>query len=292
MRRALSIGAAALVAGLALSGPARAESVLVSMTTTDFSPSKLDVLIGDNVVWRNNSIKTHNVKFDVEGFDSGRIAPREAASHPFDTAGAFEYVCTIHDGMNGEVAVHPLLLGGPRGTVRRGTPVALHVRAPEDAGEVAIEADSGSGFQRVAVAGAPEGGGHEGHMKPGTLHATVVASESATYRAVSADGSSPGFRVEVTDGSALAVGVKRRGRAALVSVKASPAAPGARVVLQLRLRERFGWWPLARARLDGRSRARFAVRGHGRAPARVALVGADWSTPVAQSRVLRLPGRR
>ena len=69
--------------------------------------------------------------------------------------------------------------------MQRGASVALHVRAPEGTSEVTIEADSGSGYQPVAVAGPPEGGGHEGHVEPGTLHANVVASESATYRAVS-----------------------------------------------------------------------------------------------------------
>lgn len=290
MRRLLAVATAALGTWLALAGPAQAESVFVSMTTGAFSPSELRVLVGDNVVWRNNSVKTHNVKFDIEGFNSGRIAPRGAANHQFTAEGAFAYVCTIHDGMDGEVAVHPLLLSGPARPVRRGASVALHVRAPDDAGEVTIEADRGSGFQPVAVAGAPEGGGHEGHVEPGTRHASVVADQSATYRAVSAGGSSPELRVEVTDGPVLSASAKRLGRGrAAVTVKASPAAPGTRVVLQLRLRERFGWWPVARARLDRRSRAVLTVRGHARTPARALLVGADWATPLSQSRVLRLP---
>jgi hypothetical protein len=61
------------------------------------------------------------------------------------------------------------------------------------------------------------------------------------------------------------------------------------VVLQLKLRERFGWWPIARARLDKSSRARFTVRGHAGAPARVVLVGPDWATPLSASRVVKLP---
>jgi hypothetical protein len=62
------------------------------------------------------------------------------------------------------------------------------------------------------------------------------------------------------------------------------------VVLQLKLRERFGWWPVARARLDKRSQAHFKLRRDQRAvPARVVLVGPDWATVLNESRVLKLP---
>ena len=267
---------------------AAAASVLVSMTTSAFAPGNLDVMVGDNVVWRNNSVKTHNVKFETEGFNSGRVAPRAGANHVFGVAGRYPYICTIHDGMQGEIGVHPLLLDGPARRVRRGTGIALHVRAPEGAGEVAIEADYGAGFGRIAVAGPAAGGGHDGHEEPGTVHANVVASETATYRAVSAAGVSQELRVEVTDAPDLSAAARRRGGRSLVSVTASPSAPGARVVLQLKLRERFGWWPVARARLDRRSRATFRVRGPRGAPARVVLVGPDWATPLSQSRVLRV----
>ena len=190
--------------------------------------------------------------------------------------------------MEGEVGVYPLLLDGPAKRVRRGTRIALHVRAPEDAGEIAIEADSGAGFQRVAVAGPAEGGGHEGHEEPGTVHANVAASETATYRAVSPAGASQELRVEVTDAPDLSAKVRRTGGRALVRVAADPAAPGARVVLQLKLRERFGWWPVGRARLDRRSRASFTVRGNRGVAARAVLVGPDWATPLSRSRVLRI----
>lgn len=269
-----------------------AVSVFVSMATAAFAPAHVDVLAGDTVVWRNNSQKTHNVKFEAEGFNSGRIAPRGATNHPFPVPGVYDYVCTIHDPMTGQVAVHPLLLSGTsKSRVRRGTSVALHVRAPEGAGEVRIEADTGGGFVPVAVAGPAEGGGHEGHEEPGTVHASLLAAETAVYRAVFTGGSSNELRIEVTDAPDLSARVRRAGRGrSLVTVAADPATPGARVVLQLRLRERFGWWPVARARLDGGSRARFRVRGNEGMPARVVLVGPDWATPLSQSRTMRLPG--
>jgi Copper binding proteins, plastocyanin/azurin family len=269
---------------------AAAMSVLVSMGSGAFGPAQLDVLVGDNVVWRNNSQKTHNVKFETEGFNSGRVPPRGGASHQFTVAGVYPYICTIHDGMTGDVGVYPLVLGGPTQRVRRGTSVALHVRAPDGAGEVMIEADTGSGFAPAAVAGPAAGGGHEGHEEPGTVHATVVASETAVYRAVFSGGSSNELRIEVTDAPGVRAAVKRGPRGAVVDARANPSTPGGRVVLQLKLRERFGWWPVARARLDQRSHARFKLRGNERGvPARVVLVGPDWATPLSQSRTIRLP---
>lgn len=289
MRRTLAIAAVAATA-LAAAAPAQADSIFVHTLTQSFSPHNVDVLTGDTVVWRNDSTKTHNVKVDTEGFDSGHITPQSAANHQFSVPGVYPYICTIHTGMTGVVGVYPLVLSGPATRVRRGTTVAFHVRAPVDAGEVRIEADSGSGFAPIAVAGPALGGGHEGHDEPGTVHANVVASATATYRAVFAGGTSNELRVEVTDAPDLTAKVRRGKRGiAVVSASATPATPGARVVLQLKLRERFGWWPVARARLDKRSRAAFRVRGHARTPARVVLVGPDWATPLSASRVLKLP---
>jgi hypothetical protein len=74
-----------------------------------------------------------------------------------------------------------------------------------------------------------------------------------------------------------------------VSVAAKPATPGARVVLQVKLRERFGWWPVDRARLDKRSRASLSVRGYAGERARVVVVGPDWASELSVSRTLKLP---
>jgi plastocyanin len=289
MRR-VYIGAAAVVCALAAAGPAQAESVFVFTQTQSFAPRDVDVLPGDRVIWRNTSTKTHNVKFETEGWGSGRIAPRGVANHDFTVPGVFPYICTIHDGMVGQVGVYPLVLDGPAKRVRRGTSVAFHVRAPEGSGEVRIEADSGGGYVPVAVAGPAQGGTHEEHDAPGTVHANVVVTETAVYRAAFEGGSSNELRIEVTDAPDVAARVRRarRGRS-IVTTTANPATPGARVVLQLKLRERFGWWPVARARLDGHSRARFTVRGNAGAPARVVLVGPDWATALNASRVLKLP---
>jgi plastocyanin len=288
MRRALA--AAGLAAVLALAAPASAEVAFVSAGYSSFSPAHLDLLVGDPVNWRNASAREHDIRSDLAGFDSGRLAPTASFAHVFSAVGSYPYVCTLHAGMVGDVAVHPLLLDGPHAPVARGAPVALHVRAPAGVGEAVIEEDTGGGFRRVAVATPRAGSGHKEHDAAGALHATVTPQASASYRAIGAAGTSPTLRVEVTDQTSFGLGTAAVRRGTAVRVSTRPAQPGARVVLQLRLRERFGWWTVARGRLDGRSRARFLLRRRATVRARVALVGADWATPVAVSPPMRVRG--
>ena len=277
------------MAALTVPAAAHADSVFVFAQTQSFSPKTVDVLTGDTVIWRNTSQKTHNVKFDKEGYNSGRFGPGEVRNHPFPTAGVYAYHCTIHTGMTGEVGVYPLVLSASATRARPGGTVAFHVRAPLGADGVRIEGDTGAGFHTVAIAGPAVGGGHAGHDEPGTVHANVVVSETAVYRAVFSGGVSQDLRVEVSDAPVVSVRARRVGRTALVRVIGRPSTPGARVVLELKLRERFGWWPVDKARLNRRSHARFRVRGHAGVRARVVVVGPDWATPLGRSRVVKLP---
>jgi plastocyanin len=283
--------AAVLAVAGALAAPASAEVSFVAMEFDSFSPARLDLLVGDSVNWRNGSLRAHDVASDVAGFDSGRVEQGGSFAHTFEAAGTFPYVCRMHDPMKGQVTVHPLLLSGPRGVVASGAPVALHVRAPAGVDRVTIEEDRGLGFRQVGTATPLVGHGHEG-QEPGTLHATVRPAASAFYRAVSDAGASPSLRVEVTDEVRLALASKGRPDGAVLRARSTPAQPRARVVLQVHLRERFGWWTVQRSRLDRRSRARFVLRGSRRVLARVALVGADWVTKLAVSRPVVVIPRR
>jgi plastocyanin len=277
--------AAALLVGLVMAATAHADDQVVSMGESSFSPSQLDLLVGDTVLWRNASLREHNVLSEAAGFESGRIEPRLGFSHTFATAGTYPYLCTIHFGMTGQVDVHPLLLSGPPGAVLRGAPVVLRVRAPTDVPEATIEEDAGAGFRPVATATEAPGG-------PGALEATVSPGATAVYRAVAGDRVSPSLRLEVTDQVRFKVGASARRGGATVRVRTLPAQPRARVVLQLYLRERFGWWPVASRRLDARSRARFLPRRRLPVRARVLLVGPDSTTVLVTSRPITLrPGR-
>lgn len=290
--RAPVAAVAAGLAALGLAAPAMAETTFVSVEHSTFSPASLDVLVGDAVSWRNVSLRVHDITSPAAGFEFGEMGRNTTFAHTYATPGAYPYLCRIHAGMTGHVAVHPILLVGPAAPVARGEPVALHVRAPGGAGEVAIEEDAGGGFRRVATATPAAGDGHRDHDGAGTLHATVTPAASASYRAVAAAGTSPTVRVEVSDRTTLTLTSSAHPGGVTLTVRSAPAQPGARVALQLRLRERFGWWTVALARLDSRSRARFTLRRQRPVRARVALVGRDRTTIVAASRPLAVrPGR-
>jgi plastocyanin len=71
-----------------------------------FVPAEVTVGVGDTVTWTNNDSVDHDVTAD--GFSSGEpggMAPGESFEHTFDEAGTFDYVCTVHPGMEGTVVV-------------------------------------------------------------------------------------------------------------------------------------------------------------------------------------------
>jgi plastocyanin len=271
--RALMAAAAAL---LVLPAAARAETEFVTMQQSAFAPAQISALVGDTVYWRNGSLRDHTILAADGSFGAlGHVVPGGAYSASFNNPGAFAYYCAIHPGMTGEVDVYPLLLQAPPRPVGAGEPVSFSGRAPAGSGTVRIERDSGSGF-------VPVGSGSVDAT--GAFRATVAASTTSIYRAVNAaGGASPPVQVVVVDRKLTL----RAGRHGVGRVRVTPADPGARVVLQVWLRERFGWFTVAQRKLDRHSRAEFVSRYRGRR-ARALLVLPDGYTPVTASAPVRL----
>jgi hypothetical protein len=182
--------------------------------------------------------------------------------------------------MTGEVDVHALLLDAPREPGAPDRAYTLTGRSSLPAGTpVAIEGDDGGGFRAVADATVDDHGG---------FSASVVPAASTRYRAAAGGETSPEVQLLVVD-RRVSAAAARRGRRTVVHARVDPASPHATVVLQLRLPERFGWWPVRTERLDHRSRATFRLRiAHRRLRARVVLTLADGATPLATSRVFRV----
>jgi plastocyanin len=255
----------------------------VSMQYAAFAPVHVDVLAGDEVMWTNTSARVHTVNADDGSFDSDRVAIGGTYARSFDSPGKYAYHCTLHPTMRGEVDAHSLLLDAQPESAGPGRSYPLPGRAALPAGtEVSIEGDSGSGFRAVGSATV----GADGHFS-----ATVTPAASTTYRAVHDGEASPPVELLVLDHRVRAR-ASRHGRAVVVSAAVDPPSHGQIVVLQLRLRERFGWWPVQRARLDHHSRARFVIHTRRRVAARVVLTRADAATELARSPVLRLARRR
>lgn len=78
------------------------DSTTVGLKNLKFRPDKLTVKVGDTVTWKWQENVLHNVVAD--GFKSENLSKGEY-KHTFDTAGTYEYKCSIHPGMEGEVVV-------------------------------------------------------------------------------------------------------------------------------------------------------------------------------------------
>jgi plastocyanin len=286
MRRPLAI--AALVAAAAAPTAhaqdhgghgAAGEETGVSIQFAAFDRLAVDVLAGDSVMWTNDSVRRHDVTADDGSWTSGNLIGGAMFARAFETPGTIAYHCSIHPFMRGAIGVHELLLARPEAPAAPRRPFTVRGRSALDAGEpITLEADTGGGFAPVATTTAGD---------DGTFAASFTPSAPAQLRAVGGDTASPPVQLLVLDRTVAASGRARHGRA-VVRTRVLPASPGATVVLQLRLRERFGWWPVRRARLDRDSRAGFRVDVPRSVRARVVLTLADGATPLAVSPTLQL----
>jgi plastocyanin len=107
---------AAAVASAASSRKAK-KSASASVTMGDFffSPASVTVAIGDTVTWRNTGKAPHNATADDGSFRTPDLNQGQSASHTFDSAGTFSYICTIHPNMKGTVRVLSASSGGGGG---------------------------------------------------------------------------------------------------------------------------------------------------------------------------------
>jgi plastocyanin len=284
MRRggiAIAAAAAAALAAPAAAQMAHDESppAAVSIGYAAYAPMHLTVLTGDAVRWTNDSVRKHTVTAEDASFDSGHIFAGDHYERRFDAAGTYPYYCRLHAGIVGDVEVEDVLLSTPAASAAPGRPFPLHGRAVADPGAtVSIQADGGDGYQEVAIAKVDD---HH------AFAATVTPQASATYRAVSGEAASAPVQVLVFD-RALAIAASGRKGATTITATATPASPGATVVLQLYLPERFGWWPVRRAKLDAASQARFRLHLRRTVRARVRLTLPDGATPLAESAAVRV----
>jgi plastocyanin len=258
---------------------AQGSGPMVAVGFDTFSPPMLDVLTGDTVNWPNESARPHTVTADDGSFDSGRIPVRSSFAQRFGVPGTFAYHCTLHPSMTGVIDVHDLLLTSPSAPAGPNRPYPIFGRAALDPGtQLAIEADTGAGFAKVATTSVRD---------DGTFIASVTPTTTSSYRAVAGTAASPAVQLIVLDHSIKTAARRLKGGRLRVQATVAPAAPGSIVVLQLHLKDRFGWWPVQMAKLDARSHARFVVHQRARVPARVVLTLPDGATILATSRTKR-----
>jgi plastocyanin len=276
-RVAVALAAAALLL-VAMPSSAALPVAHIYIQFAAYGPEQLDVLPGQRVLWTNVSTRTHTVTSDDGFFDSGDVASDSRFSFQFNTPGAYRYHCTIHAGIVGEIDVRKVILDGlPTAAVPEGTPVEFDGRTSTPGQMVLVQQrGAGGSFRTVTrVKAAPNG----------TWKARIAARTTADFRAASGSSASESRRLLVSERK---VHVQPTPSGLAVSV--SPAAPYAPYLVEVYLRERFGWWPVARGETNYVSEADVRVR-HRPSRVRIVLVDRDGWTPLATSRVVSFPKR-
>jgi plastocyanin len=75
----------------------------VEISNFAFNPAKLTVKKGATVTWTNNDQAPHAIK--SESFNSDILQSGEKYSMTFGDAGVFNYSCSIHPSMTGQIIV-------------------------------------------------------------------------------------------------------------------------------------------------------------------------------------------
>jgi len=81
-----------------------AEGVSVEIKGFAFDPKTVTIKVGQTVTWTNQDSVVHTVTGDG-GIDSGDLSKGKSYSKTFDTEGAFDYHCSPHPQMTGQVIV-------------------------------------------------------------------------------------------------------------------------------------------------------------------------------------------
>jgi plastocyanin len=277
VRRAPLLAAAVLLLGAAAPAEAAPHRAAVYVQFSAYGPSQLDVLPGTTVLWSNVSSRTHTVTAYDGTFDSGHLEPEARFSVTFARPGAYQYHCSIHTSIKGEIDVRRVILDTlPTAAVPLGTNVDFSGVTADAGKPIRIERRvSRSKFATVA---------HTTATRRGTWHIGIPAATTGDYRAVSG--------ADASEVRRLLVSVRKvhvRATRAGLAVEVSPSAPYAPILVEVYRRERFGWWPIAHTRLDYVSEAELRVPKGVRV--RVVLVDRDGWTPLATSRAVMLRRR-
>ncbi len=273
-RALLAVAVAALAAPAARAAmdmPGGDMGTAVAITYSSFDPAQADVVAGDTVRWNNSSAREHTVTADDGTFDSGRLTSHRGFAHTFTHAGTVQYHCTIHAFMRGTVTVHDILLDGAPAAVAPKSRVVLTGREAMGLGRVAVLDAQGHAVAQAT----PDAMGH--------FAASFVPASSGSYRASAGGHTSPAVTVIVRDRHLITAVAGRT-----VRVRLDPAVKGARIMLQERSREHFGWWPIGRRRTDKTGRVRFRLGGTAARRVRAVLVSGDGWTPLARGASVRV----
>jgi plastocyanin len=110
--------AAVLIAAASAAVAADHQVVIDGMA---FTPKVVSVRPGDTVTWVNRDMFVHNVTAAAAGIKSGDLKPGQAWRHTVRQGETFDYLCTLHPVMTGQVEVKVTVKGAVSPARRRST---------------------------------------------------------------------------------------------------------------------------------------------------------------------------
>ncbi|HBH46707.1 MAG TPA: plastocyanin [Candidatus Jacksonbacteria bacterium] len=83
--------------------PSSETTTAISIQNFAFDPATLTVKAGTTVVWTNDDQAPHRIKSTA--FNSENLNTGDTYSFKFETAGTFDYICSLHPSMQGKIIV-------------------------------------------------------------------------------------------------------------------------------------------------------------------------------------------
>jgi len=104
---AIPLALAAFGAGTMQPAPGASDDGSYAINIKDFmfTPRKLMVPVGSKVTWINKDEEPHKVAQVNGAFTSQPLDTDERFTYEFGTPGKYEYFCTVHPHMTGEIIV-------------------------------------------------------------------------------------------------------------------------------------------------------------------------------------------
>lgn len=85
--------------------PAAAMEARVTIKDLAFSPQVLEIPVGTTVTWTNEDAPQHTVFSKDKTFASDILEQGDTFSYTFDEPGTYDYICSLHPNMTGQVVV-------------------------------------------------------------------------------------------------------------------------------------------------------------------------------------------
>lgn len=85
-------------------GEGQGDGAQVSVVNFAFEPSEVSISVGESVTWTNDGSGRHTTTAN-DGLWNQQLGAGESFTEIFDTAGTFDFFCSIHPAMTGTVTV-------------------------------------------------------------------------------------------------------------------------------------------------------------------------------------------